>query len=161
MISLTANDVSLDGIPPAGIEAAAHVTSKAADLSALRVQIAGGSISASGRTAFDGAGAIQGEWQGVDLRSILREALHDSPDTGRVLPSARLSGTIDARWTAPELEQLQLTGTAHAAGEKTVSPDRCPSMASRHSRCAAWRGNCPPTTSARRARGRKAASAER
>ena len=126
MISLTANDVSMDGVPPAGIDAAAHVTSKAADLTKLRVQIAGGSISASGRTAFDGAGAIQGEWQGVDLRSVLREALHDSPDTSRVLPSARLSGTIDARWTAPELKQLQLTGTALAAGDEEGKPGSLP-----------------------------------
>jgi len=126
MVSLTANAVSVDSIPPAGIEAAAHVTRQAADLSSLRVQIAGGSISASGRTAFDGAGAIQGEWQGVDLRSILREALHDSPDTGRVLPSARLSGTIDARWTAPALEQLQLTGTAHAAADGDAKPGSLP-----------------------------------
>ena len=116
-ISLTGRDVAAEGVPPASLEAAARVTGRTVELTSLRARLAGGSISATGQASFDGPGAIRAEWHDVDLAAVLRDVLRDAPSTTRVELAARLSGTLDARWTAPQLEQLELTADAQAVND--------------------------------------------
>jgi outer membrane protein assembly factor BamA/autotransporter translocation and assembly factor TamB len=113
-MAVTGHDVAVAGVPPASVEAAVRIVNKSAELTSLRVGVARGSLSANGRTAFDGPGTIRARWEGIDLGVVLRESLPDTFSGQRIPPSARLSGTIDARWTAPRLDTVQLAASAHA-----------------------------------------------
>ncbi len=112
VVALTGRRVLIAGVPPADVDAALRITGSTVTITSLGARLAGGTISASGQASLDdGPGAVRAEWQNVDLASVVRNALNGA---GHVVPAARLSGTLDARWTAPRLEQLQLTASAHA-----------------------------------------------
>jgi outer membrane protein assembly factor BamA/autotransporter translocation and assembly factor TamB len=113
-MTVTGIDVAVAGAPPASVEAAVRIANKSAELTRLRVGVARGSLSANGRMAFDGPGAIRARWEGIDLAVALREALPDTFSGTRNPPSARVNGTIDARWTAPRLGALELAASAQA-----------------------------------------------
>jgi hypothetical protein len=95
-MAVTGRDVAVAGVPPASVEAGVRIVNKSAELTSLRVGVARGSLSANGRTAFDGPGTIRARWEGIDLAVMLREALPDTFSGKRIPPSARLSGKIDA-----------------------------------------------------------------
>jgi outer membrane protein assembly factor BamA/autotransporter translocation and assembly factor TamB len=121
VMTVDGRDIAVAGVPPASVEAAVRIADKSAELTSLRAGIAGGSLSANGRMAFDGPGALRARWEGIDLAVVLREALPDTFSGRRVPPSARLSGTIDARWTSPRLDTVELAASTRAAhGEADV-----------------------------------------
>ena len=111
VVALNGRRVLVAGVPPTDFDAAVRVSGSTATLTSLGARLAGGTISASGQAELDGPGAIRAEWQNVDLASVVRGALADAKS---VVPAARLNGTLDARWTAPQLAQLQLTASAQA-----------------------------------------------
>ena len=124
MVSLTANDASLDGIPPADIEAVcAHGTglrrSRASGADRRRLNLG---------ERPDGvrrAGAIQGEWQDVDLASMVRDALHGD----RPRPAVGAAQRHD-RCAVDSAAVRAVAADGRRAGRDGVagSPRRFPSM---------------------------------
>jgi outer membrane protein assembly factor BamA/autotransporter translocation and assembly factor TamB len=111
-VVVSGRDVAVAGVSPASFDAALRVHGRTAELGDFRAEVAGGVVRARGRFAFDGVGAIRAEWQKIDLASAVRDAV------GRrvsVEPAAGVSGSLDARWTALRLQQLELTANAQVA----------------------------------------------
>jgi hypothetical protein len=118
-VAATGREVAVAGVPPASIEAAAHIANGSAELTSLRVRLAGGSLSANGRTAFDGPGAIRAQWQGIDLAAVLREAMQ-THFRASAFRHQGVRAARSTRWTAPRLEavepQLRCTPNMATAG---------------------------------------------
>jgi hypothetical protein len=84
------------------------------DLTTLHASIAGGSVAAKGRVSIDGPGTVRAEWKRVDVPSLVDIAL--GPGT-RWSPAARLDGSLDAKWTTPDLDHVQVTADSRASGD--------------------------------------------
>ena len=76
--SLTGHEVAVAGVPKVSFDAAGRVTEQVAEITSLRARLAGGLVSASGRTTFGGPGTMRAEWHGVDLASVVRDVWKDS-----------------------------------------------------------------------------------
>jgi autotransporter translocation and assembly factor TamB len=81
------------------------------ELTNMTAEIAGGSVTATGRASVDGPGAVRVEWKHLDLPALVKGAVGY---THRAIPLERLSGSLDAKWTAPRLDQLHLTAESRA-----------------------------------------------
>jgi outer membrane protein assembly factor BamA/autotransporter translocation and assembly factor TamB len=125
-MALSGHDVAISGVPPASIDATVHATHEKGALESLRARLAGGSISADGQAAFDGPGVLRVAWQGVDLGVLSGEALRGALPNASIPPSARLSGSLDARWTVPRLDAVELRADTHAAHDSGAATGGLP-----------------------------------
>src|SRR5262249_57229291 len=80
-----------------------------ADIRTFRARVAEGSVTAEGRASLDGPGSMRIAWERLDLDALLRDVLGNAP---KVIPASQTSGTLDAKWTAPRVERVELTGEA-------------------------------------------------
>jgi outer membrane protein assembly factor BamA/autotransporter translocation and assembly factor TamB len=95
---------------PRPLEGTAQVSARldaaGVEITNVRARVAGGEIAGKGRAAFDGAGALQITWEQIELSDLLKGLLVNVP---RVLPAAQAAGSLDAQWSAPQLDALRLT----------------------------------------------------
>jgi outer membrane protein assembly factor BamA/autotransporter translocation and assembly factor TamB len=126
-------DVGFDDLQGIQVETSARLAGNAAELTALTVRVAGGSVNGRGRMAVNaGTGTMTIDWQQLDLPTLIGSAL------GREIrpsPGAVATGSMTAQWTAPRLEALTVRGEsrliaagtgAGAAGRRTKTPARLP-----------------------------------
>jgi outer membrane protein assembly factor BamA/autotransporter translocation and assembly factor TamB len=108
-------DANLDAVSPwlglprplgGTAQASARVDAAGAEITSLRARVAGGDVAGKGRASFDGAGALQLTWERVELSDLLQRLLADVP---RTLPASQAAGSLDAQWTAPQLDAVRLT----------------------------------------------------
>ena len=123
-------DANLDALSPwLGLErplggtaqATARVDAAGVQLTSLRARVAGGEIAGKGRAAFDGGGALQLTWEQVALSDLLQRVLSNVP---RVLPASQAAGSLDAQWTAPQLDALRLTVNSRLRAERAAAAAR-------------------------------------
>ena len=90
------------------VEAAVSLTPAAVRLDSLRMDAAGGVLTAEGGAARTAAwpGRLEAAWTGLDLDRLLRPLRPDAP---AVLP-ATVEGSLSAEWTALEPRAVTLSG---------------------------------------------------
>src|SRR5262245_13923966 len=99
----------------------ARVDGSGLEVTGLRVETAGGEATGQARVAFDGGGSAQLKWTRIDLQELLQPVLENT--TG-VLPSSRIAGELDARWTGPHLEDLEVKVNSSLSGERVAGRQR-------------------------------------
>jgi outer membrane protein assembly factor BamA/autotransporter translocation and assembly factor TamB len=102
------------------------------DLVELKANVADGSITASGELTVDGPGELRAGWQQLDLPFLVNAALGSAAGAERgdgapaervrgerapglnYVPAERISGSLDARWKTPRLDQVHLKADTSA-----------------------------------------------
>lgn len=105
------SDRAIAGTARGDVHVAGPLASPDLELTSMTAEIAGGSVTANGRASVDGPGAVRVEWKHLDLPALVKGAIGY---THRAIPAERLSGSLDAKWTAPRLDQLHLTAESRA-----------------------------------------------
>jgi translocation and assembly module TamA len=126
-------DVGFDDLQGIQVETSARLAGSAAELTALTVRVAGGSVNGRGRMAVNaGTGTMTIDWRQLDLPTLIGSALDRKI---RPSPGSVATGSMTAQWTAPRLEALTVRGEsrliaagtgAGAAGRRTKTPARLP-----------------------------------
>ncbi len=105
------------GRPLAGTaQAAVRVDGGGVEVTNVRARLAGGEVAGSGRASFDGAGTLHLTWDRLELSDLLQRLIANPPG---VLPSSQAAGSLDAQWTAPQLDALRLTMNGRLRGNRT------------------------------------------
>ncbi len=102
--------IALAGVAVERIDAALGLTPDDVSLEALRVELAGGSVSAAGRVdrAPGWPGRLEATWSGLDVDRLLAVVLADPP----LVLRSTAHGSLAARW--PALDPRSITASAGA-----------------------------------------------
>jgi outer membrane protein assembly factor BamA/autotransporter translocation and assembly factor TamB len=105
------SDRQIAGTAHADARLVGPIASPDVQLTSLHAQVAGGTVNARGRASFGRDGDLRVEWNRLELASLVKSAIGEAP---RATPAERLSGSLDAQWTAPRLEHVRLTAQSRA-----------------------------------------------
>jgi outer membrane protein assembly factor BamA/autotransporter translocation and assembly factor TamB len=123
---------SIAGAAHADVRLTGPLAKPAIELTSLTSEVAGGSITASGKLTIDGPGELRAGWNQLDLPFLVNSVLGSAAGAERgdgvsaervrgsgapglsYVPADRISGSLDARWNAPQLEHVHLTADTNA-----------------------------------------------
>jgi outer membrane protein assembly factor BamA/autotransporter translocation and assembly factor TamB len=97
-------------------QAGVHVDAEGVEVTNVRARLAGGEVAGGARASFDGAGTLHLTWERLELSDLLQRLIANPPG---VLPSSQAAGSLDAQWTAPNLDALRLTMNGRLRGNRT------------------------------------------
>ena len=122
-IILSGRDLTLGRLHDMQLETSARIRQNTADIAAIRLQAAGGSITGHGQMTLNASsGRIEIGWNEIDLgRLVDATAGGDLP----VLPSAVAAGSLDAVGAARRLDSFRLRSESRLAarGADAAAPD--------------------------------------
>ena len=100
-------------------QAAVRVDAGGVEVTTVRARLAGGDVAGGARASFSGAGTLHLTWDRLELSDLLQRLIANPPG---VLPSSQAAGSLDAQWTAPQLDALRLTMNGRLRGNR--APNR-------------------------------------
>src|SRR4029077_14994752 len=95
------------------------VDAEGVEVTNVRARLGGGEVAGGARASFDGAGTLHLTWERLELSDLLPRLIANAPG---VLPSSQAAGSLDAQWTAPNLDALRLTMNGRLRGNR--APNR-------------------------------------
>lgn len=114
-IEATGRDIAFDRLPSMGFRGALNVSGDTANVTAFTANVADGTLTGRARLSLGGGpGTLHAEWQNIGLASLIRSAI-ESP---RLVAAAQTTGTVDAQWSALDLEHLRVRAEGQLIGQK-------------------------------------------
>jgi outer membrane protein assembly factor BamA/autotransporter translocation and assembly factor TamB len=110
-LQINSRDIGVAGLQNVAVQASGRASTDAAALTTFEARVGGGTITGRGQAVLPGgAGELRLEWRQLDLATLMRQLLHDTPQL-----AARVDGALDARWSAPRADVLLIHGEARTA----------------------------------------------